>query len=595
MPENANDRSGAKQTDCGNHPDSPPGEIMAAGRRLSFLAAVLISVVAGCVAAGLNAWLMQQQQPVYDSLSYLDRMHRVMSLADRDGVAAGARHAVTGNTVCLPYLIAVLLSPCLAPARWIGTAIQAAGLLIFLVGLDGLLWRSGVHRAGARILAMLASQSLAVMLFTNGGMGDFRMDFSLMLGYGITLSGMSGALRECDARKRWLLFFWTGIAAGATCLVRGTAPVYLVAAAAPVCAWHLYVSRRSPVSMRRIIAGMIILMGTAVVVAGWFYWINLEYLRYYYLVWNTDANARLPWSESIRHVQMVGRAAGAPALVGGMFVAGLFGMWQKKTSDRRFFPGGATAGGIVGEFAWYATVPVAMLVAGGAGLNPFVSMPSVIALYVAVAILTGCVADNLSRGRTVVLWTVVILAVGGAVARGIKKHGWPKEQFMAAHQLALDAMLVDARQSGLQHIRFGSLSVKGVHTDSLWSVIQYDRRDSVFEGESGFMDGRRIEPARLFMRPSVADWEQVPGADDLAKYEWLLQRLPGDIDFLVLPDEATAMAIHESPSPDQINRHLPALRKKILDEIPLRSVAELSSPTESARYQLYRVLQSPPQ
>jgi len=562
--------------DMESNPASRDAVTDAAGVRTSFLAAITVALVCGLIALAFNCLIVQKRQPIFDSLSYLERMHRVMSITVRDGYGTGLQEAVVGNTVCLPYLAALPLSHLVRPARWIGIAFQTIGVALFLVLLDRWLIRAGVETCSSRVAAIASLAALEVVWFPNGGLSDFRMDFGLMLGYGMTVMAAGMALRS-GTRYDWIL---CGCIAAGTCLVRSTAPAYLAAALVPVWLVHAVMGRRH-------LGGVCLAITACAMLCGWFYWFNFKFLKYYYLVWNTDANAGLAWSQSWRHLEMVSWQAGLPYIAGSLALG--FAAWKWQRPANVASPATPHNRGMIAEMLWYAAVPLVLLVGKGAGINPFVSMPAMIALFVAMATLLGGWLSTLGSSRKVIAMCLIGITITGAVARGIKKHGWPKDQYMAASQQIISRIVSDAQLTELGRARFGSLQTCDVHTDSLWGVVLFDRPEAQVNGQYVRLEGIRLEPARLFMLPAQANWNDIPGEDDEQKRNWLVSQAWNQLDYLVIPDEDTALEIQHSGGTDVINRHLSAIRTMILESGNHQLLGEYPSPNSTRRYQLLRL------
>jgi hypothetical protein len=524
------------------------------------------ALLLGAIAVGFNQLLYRQQEPLFDAVSYLERLHRVMSLARRDGLAAGLHEATHYTTVTLPYLLALPFSGWLEPARWIGITIQTAGLAVFLLVFDRLLATGGVIRHGSRMVGQIAIGLMAALQFTNGGLSDFRMDLLLMLGYGATVGSLSVSLRSGKARD-WVA---TGLCAAACALVRATAPVYLILAAGPVLLMHCFFLAE-PRRRAAICLGSVVAVLVAAALAGWFYVINAEYLKFYYTVWNTDANARLPWIEALTHIKLCWRQLGWAWLGASTALGSLAWRWRGHLSgscpDAPLHGDGSRGSlsrGLVLEFIWYALVPVGMLVALRAGLNPFVSMPSAAAIAMASGLLLGHFHQRLSPDRRRIVVMVTVLFVLVAVGKGCSKHARPNHRQMGEHLELVDVMLNDARSRGLDHVRFASLQTCDLQTESLWNCVLFDVPGRRFSGNETFVEGIRLEPDRLFFLPAEADWDAVPGADDEARRIWLVERSQQQIDYLIVPDRDAVLQLEKAVRNDVINRHVGRLSEMLL-------------------------------
>lgn len=559
------------------------------GRWASRLFALCWALLLGLYAVTLNRLLYQQQEPQFDATSYLERMHRVMSLARRDGLAAGWHEATQHTTVTLPYLLALPLSGWFKPARWIGIAIQACGLALFLLSYDRVLAACGVARRQSRVVGLMSIGLLAALQFPNGGLSDFRMDLLLMLGYGATAGSLSVSLRS--GRKRdWLMVGLCGAACG---LVRATAPVYVLLAAGPVVAIHFWLA--NSLRRRAMIAGALLATAVAALAAGWFFCINAEYLRFYYTVWNTDANARLPWLDSLGHLKLCWRQLGW-AWLGAMSATGILawrwgngaecdhlpsrtGPWE---ANQRLSPGWWL------EFAWYAVAPLALLIGMRAGLNPFVSMPAAIATAMACGAWLGRLHQSLPAPRARLCGWVIGLCVLAALAKGWWKHAHPNHRQMAEHRAVIAAIIEDARSQGRDHVRFASLQTCDLQTESLWNCVLFDVPAARFNGNEAFVDGIRLEPERIFFRPAVADWEAVPGKDDEARCQSLVRESQNRIDYLVVPEGESVSELAQSAGKDIVNRHVGRLAALIKDDGRWSEIARFRCADNGRSYGLYR-------
>lgn len=575
-----------------SEPDQRPGSRRGLLSRLflarSGLWVLVLPLLAGVISGSLQALLTLQQQPVFDSMAYLERLHRVMTRAVHEGWAAGVAEAVVENTVCLPFLVAVPLSGWVRPSHWVGTAIQAIGLIAWLWVLDRALIRVGIQRVSNRVLVLVSFFCLELVWFSNGGLGDFRMDFSLMLGYGATCLALGLALRGAD----WRDWVGVGVLASATCLVRGTAPVYLVVAGLPVCLVHVLWA--TPAGRRRSLAGMAIAVLIVALLCGWFFVLNFGYLKFYYLQWNTDANARRSVVESLVHFDFVFRQIGVFGTALAFCLGGVAWRWGRETAA---LDGGAQPATVFSahrsrwqcELLWMSAVPLGLMILGGAGPNPFVSMPATVCLFAAAGLGLGSWMERLSARQRKQIWLVVAVGLVLVLGRGVKKHGWPKERYRQAHWQAIEWMLMDAQSSGAKEARFCGLGTLMVHSESLWSCLLFDRRDAFVQGEWARIGEVRFRPDRRLMLPARIDWERIPGASDAQRCDYLAAGLEGAVDYLVLPDEATAVEIMNSPSPDVVNRHLPAIRSRLVARYRLKKLGDLVSPVNPGRFELFRL------
>ena len=292
------------------HPESDLRSLEAEANLTKPLAKPMLVLFLACLLVGLfccklNLQLYQHQAPFYDSLSYNDRLFRVMTKAREVSFTESLKAACNANsTNCFPFIVAAVIAPLVEPSRLVGIWIQVGLLYFFLVSLFYYLSRVRRLSESSSVAACLAFLAIKCLYFDNGGLSDFRMDLSLFLGCAVTSVWFLTSM--ATGKKRH--FVLMGIAASVCCLSRATAPIYLVFALAPLFAVELF--KRS----QRIekIAGVIWATCVVVLLSGWFYALNFEYLKYYYFDWNTDANAKIPLVEALNHWKYAQRSVGGP-------------------------------------------------------------------------------------------------------------------------------------------------------------------------------------------------------------------------------------------------------------------------------------------
>lgn len=140
----------------------------------------------------------------------------------------------------------------------------------------------------------------------------------------------------------------------------------------------------------------------AVVLAGWFFVLRFDAL-YNNVVWNTDANVHLPLAQSSRHFLNAAHLLWGPiflaCLAASLVVWRGFPGWRAVSAGLRVWPW---------ELLLAAVMPAGFLMMRGAGLNPFVSMPSAFGMGAVLLALPG-MWEHVGRIRG-------LLAVGAILA-----------------------------------------------------------------------------------------------------------------------------------------------------------------------------------
>ena len=484
-----------------------------------------------------------------------------MTISQNDGLADSMDMACfTDSTNCLPFMIAACVAPVVQPSRMVGIWIQTALLFLFLASLFYFLSRIRNLTTSSSLAGCIAFLAASCFYFDNGGLSDFRMDLALFMGFGLTsVWYLSSIERPTD----WN-FVLLGTSAAICCLFRATAPVYLIISLCPLITINLLSASNRATKLR----GIAIAATVAVVLTGWFYILNFEYLRYYYVDWNTDANAKLPLSQAFRHFKLAHRNVGEPILL-------LLACWwigvliriRKNQPLLSWVRDSIRDRDIDLRIAWLAIAAVVMMVARRAGLNPFVCMPAVFGMILFFTLPCLRQIDKLKDPRlTYFCWAILLICVGIAGARGWKRHSPDDFSRMKANHLVIDTMINNTRLRKKQELRYGTVQITDFDSNILYSVLLFDRNNSQPHLDGVVVDGIDVRRTQTFSKPSVTDWAQLPGETDEAKIAGMVSEAKTEIDFLIVPDKASAKSIPLKTGFNLINNHLTRIRELITND-----------------------------
>mgnify|MGYP006274055887 CR=1 FL=1 len=541
---------------------SKPGRSAAA--RLAFLMALCLA--AGLFAVVLNARYYVRNQPFFDSMSYHTQVHRVMTQSRTEGVIPALGTACRSSTVCLPLVFAALAGPFIAPSRSFGIAIQTVELAV----LCGSLWYYLHHVRG--LAAALATLAVAPCLLWrclydfSGGLSDFRMDLSLALLFATAVIWYLIAM----ATGRLGHFIALGVATAVTCLFRATAPVYLAVTLVPLACIDLWPQATRP---RRFL-GLALAAVTAAAGCLWFFVLNYDALHYYYVVWNTDANARLPLGKAARHAAFAVGHIGVPAALFAISIPLVLhaDAWLGRDPAGRRSPGRPWREFLLPDWrmAWIGIAPVLLLVARGAGLNPYVSMPAAFGLTLVLLGVGGGPASRAiygrqpSRGAVLALAGIAVACTAISTTLGWISHHGGGIDSMAAHRQAVDAIVADARRVGRDQVRYGATHCYFLNQASLESVMLFDHPRTTRDGGTVRIDGVALKPDETLAIWAEADLERVPGDTAADKLEHAIAAANRDVDYLAIPDEATSRFVEDHLSYYVINRSAVFVRERLL-------------------------------
>ena len=520
---------------------------------------MILCCIAGVGASLLNTKFYSVHAPFFDSMAYHTQTHYIMKYSQEKGFPAAVMESTRRSTVFLPQLIAAMLGKVTEPSRNIGILIQTAELALF--GITLFIYLHHIRRIQASLAAILFIPflSLHCLYDYNGGLSDFRMDLSLSLGYGTVMlwyliARVTGAIRH---------FVMMGVSCSIVCLFRATAPVYLVFGLGPLVAWDVLTSAQR----RLIVVGLFYALSIATVLCGWFFLVRFDYLHYYYVIWNVDANAKLPLSEAIRHALFAVRHIGWLPL-SFMALFHLFTLFAKLTEGKPFEFSRINVKNFLRldlGLLWLGVAPTIMLIIRGAGMNPFVSMPSAIGLLLFFLLpISNSRSPYYRPVFRVALTCIALLVWATAFSQGWKTHSQKPWSSISAHKQIIEAIVDDSINLNRKSASFGTAHVFWLHTKSLANVIEFDLPDAETRSNSLFIKGVRLVPNNSLAIAAPASWKRISGESDDEKLTLLVEQANTKLDYLILLNNKSAEFVEQHVAHNYINKHAKRLREKLL-------------------------------
>ncbi|HYN55505.1 MAG TPA: hypothetical protein VES38_12465 [Methylotenera sp.] len=483
----------------------------------------------GVIAIIQNQNFYSTYSAFYDSMGYFNQLAWVMQSTQDKGFWVAITDSYSHSTVFLPWLFGALLSYVTEPSRILGVAIQMP-LIILQLFTGYRFFRSTGASQGRAMVYSLPMITYPALFNFNGGLGDFRMDLSQALAYGSFLAALMVA-RKRDSLKEWV---FVGFIISVACLFRATTPVYVFIVLGTAFFLDLRKLGLTLSLQRYLLIGIVVILLT-----GWFYLLNYDHLHYYYFVWNTDANARLPLQDSIMHINFVAKHLGLPLLT-ALFVLMLAAVMRLiKCCRWRSF-----------SFNWVALigalVPASYLVLSGAGLNPFVSMvavPGFILFALNVGECTNSTEQTLSnRNLSIILTIALAVSISNSIKDSKKDiSNWiPYKNGVA--QL-LDSIHNDAQSRRLNHIELTFLYLGSVDG----AVI---KNHLIYEEGYKYLQNRDVNKDKMTVGTlqhgfgAEAEWIKIPGATDQAKLDYVVKDTLEKANYIIMADEDSDLPTH---------------------------------------------------
>lgn len=530
----------------------------------------ILVLLVGWNACRWNREYYQEFAPFYDSMSYHAKVYESMTLSAAEGPWKAFRVTCFENTTnSLPYVIGALIGPFINPSRQVGIWIQVVEL--WLVACSVFYYFNSIRglRFWPALLLLMPLFFLSGLYHFHGGLQDFRMDLSLMLMFMLTIVWY---LISCESlqRKHFVLL---GIAAGCAMLFRATAPIYLGFALGPCVAWDLAKSWRTSHAnlskrWRVLVQGWALSACVTFAVSGWFFILNWKYLYYYYAVWNVDALAKLPWRDASKHFEYAFRHIGTGTLLLMSVLALAVGYHWLKMLIQKEIPWKTLLHfwrGIDLRLFWIGLAPAFMLTIRGAGLNPFVAMPSAIGCWLAASSLFFRPMNRWRSSSGIALVGLIFL-----YAFALQMRLRPSSEFagpsisMVAYKQILQSMVDHAAAHGRKEVHFGTSHVHLFLPTGFENVIAFDMPGTEPRYRKYVVQGIEFRSDHTFSIVSPVEWEAVSGGSTADKIATLVDKANSQIDYLVLADAETADLMVQQYSHIEINKYCQKIRECLL-------------------------------
>jgi hypothetical protein len=346
--------------------------------------------------------------------------------------------------------------------------------------------------------------------------------------------------------------------------------------------------------------------------------LNWDYLRYYYVEWNTDANKRLELWSALGHLKFCFRQWGVSAtiLVVAAAIIARLDICQRRPAQVSSDLDAITVGSashVSGtelnhltdspnspshywtwqlSLIWLGLAPLGLLLVLRAGLNPFVVWPASLLLFMSCLFSLASQARRLNRATAVIMALLVFISAAGAMGRGWYKHATPAQGQMKLHHDLIDQIVEDAAGRNRDRARIATLMTTEISSSSLLSVLTYDRPDALRTGRRIELSGVAVSVESLYFLPAAADWSAVPGATDEVKAETLATWAKARIDYILIPTPATMELLRHEPTDVVVNQYQALLVEKLLqptgENIGWTRVTENIRGSDNHVYHLYR-------
>ena len=507
-------------------------------------------------AVKLNQIFYENFAPFFDSSSYSLTFYNLLKASRTESLKEAFLQSIKTGTVAL--------SPFLKEAsRYMTSTLMLPWLVTFGGSLFFYFCQFRQRSVSLSLASTLPFLGLSAFWHYNGGLSDFRMDlpFYVLLGTSFT---WFLATRYTKSYWPWIL---TGIFLGLTCLIRSTTPVFATIGLLPLLFSRLFLEQSD--RKKTTLKGTTLIVFFTFLISGWFYILNFDFIYYYYFIWNTDANANLPISESIRHVKLALSNIGYYSIISAsiLFLIECFRRWRSLNSLISI----NSLKSLDWESIWLGVSPVAFLVLKGAGLNPFVTIPSAFGIIMFLVMPfsdTNCykTIPTLKRRSDIIVYPIFIIFMFSALSEGIESHRNPgRFADMQSHKKIIETVISDQKyDNSVDQIFLATSYVSYLNDTSLENIVKFDY-SQLLDANNSLEDRIEFYSDEAFNSlTSLAVWDAIPVSSDDEKIAYLVNRANKRLNYIILPEDTSIPYIEPRDNPAIINRYVGQVKKKIL-------------------------------
>jgi hypothetical protein len=296
----------------------------------------------------------------------------------------------------------------------------------------------------------------------------------------------------------------------------------------------------------------VIASAVAAALAGWFFVSKFAYLYHYYVVWNPDANAHLPLSQSVTHLRFAAEHIGIPLLVALLLMAA-------NSSARALMEFRSLAKTPLNwRPLFFSLVPLGYLVVSGAGLNPFVSIVGISGIML--FLLDPIDVSSKSSGRYIQKLLVGVLLLAGCfnAAEGTARNSRNIPMWIPRREginRVIEAMInVMTHATRPRRFTYAVIYSAGLNQELIFNTMFFDQHINYESGRVATIAGSQLEAG------TYGSWLMLPGANSQQTIEHVVQRANEKVDLLLAPSASTKL-----PMDIYRNRYAGEVRQRLMD------------------------------
>lgn len=236
-----------------------------------------------------------------------------------------------------------------------------------------------------------------------------------------------------------------------------------------------------------------------------------------------------------------------------------------------------------------AIAPAGFLTLKGAGLNPFVSMPSTFGILLVLISIPGL---WLVRKKSLQLVVLSIISFGCAASarNSIESHtkGNSVGHLKGGYIKILSLIESDAKKYSINNIRLATVGGGYLSSDVFSNILVFDRG---FRGNDNKMSNGsisyKINSKYSFLFAAI-EWQNLPGVSDYDKITFITKDAYKNVDYLIIPNTKTIQFLEKYVSHIYVNKYIQKIQNEILSSKQWIQISENIAINPQEEYIVYR-------
>lgn len=524
-----------------------------------FFLLTLLTLIYACVFILFNEMYYEQFLSFHDSMSYYNQSMKIA-----EGVSTPY-----SSTVFFPLFLAETIISFTDFNRESGVIVIFIYFYIFVVSLYIFYIKVFKYTKAYALIFVIPFFFLHGYLLRFGGIADFRMDLLFVFIFASVVIWYEILISE-NKNSHWIVF---SILFSIMLLTRATSIIYILLVLLPLFLFDFKILFKKEMLFKISLSIFLILA-----LSAWFYYVQFDYLYYYYFIWNFDANKRIPLELSVYHLEFVLKFLGLLPFIYVLILKTVF------TKDiKNFFS--FTLNMRIIRYILIGIIPVSFMILKGAGLNPFVALPScfgIMLTFIIFMLPKDSLAEVITKIKIILFTLITVVFFIIVLKEAYTNHN----AFFIGEKKELNSQLTKLLEND-NNISISILPfADSINNDILINYLMFDKGYRPTKVNSFIKDKNTIK-INSFPYVNETEFPTLDGKNDLEKVDSYINMMLNS-EYLIIPTLSTAEYLEKYRFHIYINKYSTTFVKKLMADKNLKIASKKFKLNENEEFYIMK-------